>query len=293
MSCLPKDIQDALNKRNPAIEQCQLSIATTETGAIPEECLKGYQRDVMVARAAVLRIIANLEEKFGTNGGFSEFKRKIDNNEFDENTMELIYSANGKNRKKRRTITRITYYRWRRKFREQGEIGLASKDQERIIPKLLKEPAWAATFRKIYAAPGRLSIPETMEEMAKVLPEDVPMPSYRQVSYWNNKRGIERELGRRTGNDLVIYTGHKRRETGNFQPFDLGLTDGHLLKFFCAHPVTGRPVRLWVMSVVDAATRYCTGYSVGLAETAEGRNVQGDHTRADGAAICFDFCNLD
>jgi putative transposase len=60
------------------------------------------------------------------------------------------------------------------------------------------------------------------------------------------------------------------RSTGDLLPTCVYTSDGKTFDAEIAHPHHGRPFRPEVTSVVDVATRRCVGFSVGLAENAEG-----------------------
>ncbi len=228
--------------------------------------LKGWQRKTMDARICLYRVFEQLEELHGTNKAIEKFIALVKTETLPEHLLKLVPVANarsgGKNGK--RTISRATIMRWKRWDRQGNPVAFAPKSIEKN-----KIPVWADYFLKCYQVPQNICMTEAMEEMEKILPPDIPMPSYDQVRRFNNKRSrLDRERGRRTGSAFKSIKRYRQRDTSQLLPTDVYLCDGHSFKAKVSHPTHGRPFKPEVCAVIDAATRVVVGWSAGVAESA-------------------------
>ena len=225
--------------------------------------LKGWQRKVMDARVALFREFQRLEAKYGTSRAMSEFIRQSRTGGLPAPLQALVPVANARSGKGDRGISKSTINRWKA-MDCKGLAAFAPKDIEK------KEiPPWANFFMRCYQIPSNPSMPEAMEEMAKILPEGMEMPSYHQVRRFHDKRSrLDRERGRKTGSEFKALRGCRQRDTSQFRPCDIGVCDGHSFKAKVAHPIHGKPFKPEICAVIDAATRMIVGWSTGLAESA-------------------------
>jgi len=139
----------------------------------------------------------------------------------------------------------------------------------RVPQKRAEKPAWAAYFLDFYQRPQKPSIPQALEAMARAYP-DAPVPSVGQCRRLLYRMGaVSREKGRRTGGALQKVKTHTRRDTEGYEPLEVVTCDGHTFKAKVAHPDHGRPFQPEVCAVLDLGTRRVTGWSVGVAESAE------------------------
>ena len=240
---------------------CPLAVIDDELPALSS--LKGWQREVMDARVALFHEFQRLERQYGTSMALKEFTSQAKAGTLPAHLHKQVKIANARGGKNGRAISRSMIFRWK-KWDKKGLAAFAPKDIEK------KEiPPWATFFFKCYQIPSNPSIPEAMEEMAKILPENITMPSYHQVRRFHNKRSrLDRERGRRTGSAFTALKGHKTRDTSNYRPLGLGICDGHSFKAKVAHPAHGRPFKPEICAIIDAATRVVVGWSTGLAESA-------------------------
>ncbi|MCA1971826.1 MAG: Mu transposase C-terminal domain-containing protein, partial [Caenispirillum sp.] len=162
-----------------------------------------------------------------------------------------------------RTLSERTLKRWRSDFAAGGPAALVPADTRAPTA-----PAgWEKLFLRLYRIPSKPSIRETMEQLAKRLPEGVDMPSYEQVRRFLGGLGaVERNRGRMGSGALLALKGHKRRSTAGLRPMQVVTADGHNLKMAVAHPVHGRPFTPEVVTMLDSATRRIVGWSTGIAE---------------------------
>ena len=270
---LPEAVKTTLLRREtapvPAVAPAilpQPAELSSEAGKSPAQALpqlKGWQRKVFAARAALYREFESLKSLHGTERGATLLVEAAAAGTLPEHLQRQVPLANAR-RGEHRVLSHRMILRWQRAVKQGGIEALVPKSVE-----VTEEPPWAAVFLACYQLPTNPSIPEAMERMAGLLPEGVAMPSYWQVSRWHNKRGrLEQERGRRTGSALQALKGYRRRDTSGLRPLDIGQCDGHSFKGYVAHPIHGRPFHPEVCAVLDCATRMAVGWSAGLAESA-------------------------
>ncbi len=257
LSLMPENRQLALITASAAT---QALTATKKLTKISD--LKNWQRDIMDARVALFREYQRMERKYGTNEAIKEFCLQAKTGTLPDQLQSLVEIANARGGGNGRTISKSTLYRWK----AMNKRGVAAFAPQTIEKKDI--PPWATCFIGCYGTPDKPSIPQAMERMAKVLPNDIAMPSYGQVYRFHTKRSrLEREKGRRTGSELKALKGYRKRDTSDLLPMEIGTCDGHSFKSRVAHPVHGAPFKPEICSVVDVATRVLVGWSVGLAES--------------------------
>ena len=228
--------------------------------------LARWQRDIMDARCAILNHVDTLAEIHGVVKAVKKIVLQAKTGLLPAPLQQLLPTANARsgNKRGKQTLCPRTLFRWR-ELRAQGVTALAPKE-----PPKQPIPPWAPYFLKCYRVPRRIGVPEALEDMAEILPSGIPMPSesqcYRLLARMSK---VEREMGRRTGNDLRAIKPFRRRDTSDLEPLEVVLCDGHSFKAKVAHPKHGRPFHPEVCAVIDAATRKAIGWSAGLAESAE------------------------
>lgn len=225
--------------------------------------LKEWQRTIFHARLALYREFEQLQKIHGTNRAIEAMVSMAQHNELPEALMQCVAQANAR-KGESRTLSRSLVLSWHRAVKRNGISSLAPKAMEKDVV-----PEWAGFFVRCYNVPMGPTIPEAMEQMAKILPAGMRMPSYHQVLRWNNKRSeLEQIKGRLTGSAYRAKKGHIKRDVSGYRPFEIGQCDGHSFKAYVAHPVHGRPFHPEVCGVIDMATKMCMGWSAGLAESA-------------------------
>jgi putative transposase len=261
---MPVPRQEALtNTKAVAVSSHGMQLAIIEDDLPQLSTLKGWQREVMDARVALFREFKRLESRYGTSLAIKEFTSKSKKGTLPEHLQKFVAIANARGGKNGRAISKSTIYRWK----AMEKKGLAAFAPACVEKKVV--PAWADYFFTCYQIPTNPSIPEAIEEMAKILPESIAMPSYYQVRRFHNKRSrLDRERGRKTGSAFIALKGHKTRDTSNYKPLGLGICDGHSFKAKVAHPIHGKPFKPEICAIIDAATRVIVGWSTGLAESA-------------------------
>lgn len=273
---LPEEIKMAITLATtkpldlPAVPKVNKSLAVPEQSNLPAITeLKEWQRQVMGARLVILRVVDDLTKHYGTNKAIATLIKRVNDRQLPTNLdhlYQLIPLANARSGKGegKRTLSRTSIFRWK---------GLFAKGMTALAPvgvECSDVPPWAGYFIECYNRPQKPSVPEAMEKMAKVLPPGIAMPSYSQVMRFQKKRSrLDIQKGRKSGTELQAHKGHRVRDTSELKPLDVGVCDGHSFKARVAHPVHGKPFYPEICTAVDAATRVITGWSVGLAESAQ------------------------
>jgi putative transposase len=246
----------------PAAVNGERSLAVIEESERCITTLKGWQRKIMDARVALYREFQRLEREYGTNKAIRTFVTLAKTESLPEQLQQLVPIANARSGKKT-SISKSTIYRWK-DMSKNGLVGFAPQEMGTDEP-----PPWVDCFLRCYRLPENPTIPEAMEDMAKILPEGMEMPSYSQVyRHYKKLSRLDREKGRKTGSALMALKGHRVRDTSELLPCDVCVCDGHSYKAKVAHPVHGKPFKPEICTVIDAATRVAMGWSVGLAESA-------------------------
>ena len=227
--------------------------------------LADWQRACANARAAVLTDLETLAGLIGTERAVKKMIMLADTGELRPELLALVPVANARaGTDGSRHLSRPTLYRWRADYAREGWIGLVP--QESAKRQLV--PAWANELLKLYRVPSKRSLSAVVEDLAKKLPAEVTPPSYDQARRFLASMSIvDRERGRHGPNGLLKFKGFKRRSTDGLQPLDVVTADGHTHKDDVAHPMHGKPFRPEVCAILDVATRYVFGWSIGLAES--------------------------
>lgn len=276
LSCLPTATKDHLHRI--AMEESGKALVATaksqEIAIVLDEepadlaTMKQWQRDIFNARVILYREFERLQATFGTTRAWQKLVAMARYEQLPEHLQKLVPVANARSGKGNgdggRTLSKSTILKWQRIVKEKGLEGLAPKGADRC-----EIPAWAPYFLKCYQRPQKPSVAVAIEEMAKILPPEIPVPSVSQVYRFQNKRhAVDREKGRHSAHSLKKFKGFVRRSTENLLPLDIGQCDGHSFKARIAHPEHGRPFHPEVCGVVDWKTRVCTGWSAWLSESA-------------------------
>lgn len=279
ITALPAETRDyLLDRMIAALPQKNCDLPTiVETGfkapaklveklALPAiETLKGWQRQTMDARLAILRATEELAKVVGMEGAVERMVKDAAAGQLPDCLQALVPVANkcSGDYDGKRTLSRPTLYRWRSLWKKEGLAALAPKSREKN-----EVPDWTPFFLDAYRKFSRPSIPRAMEEMKKTIPAHIQMPCYDTIDRWMKKFSrLEIQKGRRTGSELKAMKSFTRRDLSEFLPGDIAVADGHTFKAKVAHPVHGRPFAPEVCMVIDAVTRVVLGWSCGLAES--------------------------
>lgn len=161
-------------------------------------------------------------------------------------------------------------------------------EAEDLTPKARKKdttvPAWAGDFLACYQQPQKPSVEQAYNELCKHWSPNVPdngdisaipggrsqdKPSIHQVRRFLDKLpAIVREKGRMGPRELKNLKPFVRRTFEDLWPNDVWSADGHTFDAEVQNPLTGKPFRPEITSIIDIGTRKIVGFSVSLAESA-------------------------
>lgn len=152
----------------------------------------------------------------------------------------------------------------------------AQRESNTLVPKLAQAemtmPSWLPLFLKFYRLPTKPSVEIAYEAFLKALERETPLigkvPSIHAVRRALTKVGkVALQDGRKGKRELKNDLPHKRREFLHLPPAAIYTADGHTFDAEVLNPLSGRPFRPEITTVIDVATRRCMGWSVGLAES--------------------------
>ncbi len=225
--------------------------------AITTAQLKQWQRDIMNARVAIMRLIERAAPMVGVNKAINTIVKASVNGE-----LEMYAAANAR-KGQGRTLSYDGVMKWWVSWKKSGGncMALTPKDTENYL-----EPVWAEEFMKFWSKGQNPFLTDVLEQY--YLSTGSKEPSYGQARHYLKKMGVvECEKGRKTGNELKAIKPFRRRDTSEMYPGDAYTADGHCFDAEVAHPFTGKPFRPEVTPVLDVATRKIVGWSIDLAES--------------------------
>ena len=271
-SCLPAETQAALMARSiaeveapveavPAKVLEQKAIATAAKGTSK---LNDVQRAVMVARLCFIREIERMCVATSQNRAIDVLVKQARDGALSPYLTERLALANNK-KTGDRTLSERSLKRWLSAYRTDGEAGLAPLRQRQN----LTVPAWAKDFLRCYQRPTKPSVAASYAEF--VQRNEGPLPSIHAVQRFLKKLSPEAlQAGRMSPQELKALQPFRRRSTKNLFPGDVYTADGHKFDAEVINPLTGKPYRPEITTVLDVATRKVVGVSVGEAESAIG-----------------------
>lgn len=262
--------------------------------------LRRKERTIAAARKAFVLAIRTLEMGDTRSSAINTLLKQSKEGKLPPYLADLVEVANARYGKgENRSLSRRRLYEWCAAYEKDGEAGLVPRNPQRKMT----PPQWLEAFLYFWQRPQKPSIAQAYEEFLLAiqwsgmihnghvsLPSYLPqiiqgknlsrypvlaslaadsslVPSIHMVRRWINKMGtVERERGRRTGNDLLSLRPHKLRCTYDLLPGDVYTADGTTADVEVINPLSGKPFRTELTFVLDVATRRCVGVAVGLAE---------------------------
>lgn len=165
-------------------------------------------------------------------------------------------------------ISERTIQRWFKARDERGLFALAP-----VPPKQQADiPAGFYDFLKFWAIPSKPSVPEAYQdysdEVAKRAGVQLMTVTLEQVQYVirNRLKGLDKHVGREGLLTLRSRMAYVTRTTEDMWPTTVYTADGKTFDAEVADPVSNRPMRPEITSVLDVATRKCVGYAVSRKE---------------------------
>ena len=155
-----------------------------------------------------------------------------------------------------------TLQRWARLKEAGGVAALAPRPKRRA--RALDEIPWLKDFLRYYQRPAKPSIPHALEMMAR---DGLTPPSYDQA-----RRALKRfsvpalQAGREGPLAIRKYLPYVARDTSQLLPTTIYTADGTTFDAEVEHPVSRKPFKPEVTTVMDVATRKVVGVSFGMSE---------------------------
>lgn len=228
--------------------------------------LNGTQRAVMLARLAFCREIERLMEFISQKAAIDTLVKHAQDGQLSPYLRERVDVANDR-KAEGRGLSERTLKRWLSVWRAAGkdEISLAPVRQRSS----LHFPDWAPAFLRCYQRPTKPSVASSYAEFSAKW--DGVVPSIHAVQRFLKKLSPEAlNVGRMSAQELKALKPFRRRSTKNLYPGDVYTADGHKFDAEVINPITGKPYRPEITTVLDVATRRVVGVSVGESESAIG-----------------------
>ena len=234
--------------------------------------LTSQQQTVEAARTGVLTAIERLMAGCGLSKerAMQHLLASVQTGEADALTAAMLRrAADERGRKSDTGLPSIrTLKRW-----------FAAREAAALAPKIRHAdfalPWWARDFLSYWQQPQkpsvelahRLFVQDQQARMADTAIERV-LPSVHAVRRFLKKLGtVSREAGRLEARELKRLQPFVRRDFADLLPNDVWSADGHGFDAEVQHPLTGRPFRPEITSIIDIATRRVVGWSIDLAES--------------------------
>ncbi|SDI84359.1 putative transposase [Pseudomonas flavescens] len=166
-----------------------------------------------------------------------------------------------------RGLSERTLKRWLATWRaaERDENSLAPLRQRQN----LELPDWLPAFLRCYQRPTKPTVAASYAEF--IAGWVGTPPSIHAVQRFLKKLSPDAlNRGRISPQELKALQPFRRRSTKNLFPGDVYTADGHKFDAEVINPLTGKPYRPEITTVLDVATRRVVGVSVGEAESAIG-----------------------
>ncbi|MBC9246711.1 transposase [Paracoccus sp. 11-3] len=177
-------------------------------------------------------------------------------------SVETLKSAN--DRKSAPQIKRSTIYDWFKSRDAGGVVALAPSTTKAQQP----VPDWFEGFLKFYSVPSKPEATAALRAYVETLTAGVKKPSLSQVKYILRERlnNIERNVGREGLLTLRSRLAYITRTTEDMWPTTIYSADGKTFDAEIADPVTKRPIRPEITTVIDVVTRKIVGISLARSE---------------------------
>ncbi|QOL80436.1 Mu transposase C-terminal domain-containing protein [Pseudooceanicola spongiae] len=176
---------------------------------------------------------------------------------------ERLATAN--DRRSKPEIKRATLYNWFKALDERGVIALAPQPAHKPQP----IPPGFAHFLKFYAIGSKPDAPDAWRAYMNTNPPPELQITLNQVRYIlrHKLNNIEKNVGREGLLTLRSRLSYVTRTTEDMWPTTIYSADGKTFDAEIADPVTKRPIRPEITTVIDIVTRKVVGISLSRSET--------------------------
>ncbi len=159
-------------------------------------------------------------------------------------------------------ISRATIYEW---FKARNAGGITA-----LAPALTNEAEPVSeefkAFLKFYCKPGKLAATEALEHYKEDNPDSALTIEQVRYTLRHKLNDIEKNVGREGLLTLRSRMAYIQRSTENLFPTTIYTADGKTFDAEVEHPVTSRPFKPEITSILDVATRKCVGFSIAFKE---------------------------
>ncbi|MFJ3469083.1 DNA-binding protein [Pseudomonas sp. NPDC090201] len=267
-SQLPVETQTALLARlvaeEPREPEPSVPAVAEPQGAKATDRLNDTQKAVMVARLCFVREIERMSVAVSQGRAIDILVKQARDCALSPYLMERVELANHR-KTGDRALSERTLKRWIAAYKTEGERGLAPLRQRPS----LAVPEWAKEFLRCYQRPTKPSIVASYMEFASSYSGNTP--SIHAVKRFLKKLSPDAlNAGRMSPQELKALQPFRRRSTKNLFPGDVYTADGHKFDAEVINPLTGKPYRPEITTVLDVATRKVVGVSVGESESTIG-----------------------
>lgn len=264
-SCLPSETQAELLRRL-SNEGHQLAVQADVQAATTTAALNDRQRMVMSARLAFCREIERMMQLVSQKSAIESLVKHAQAGTLSPYLQDRVEIANDR-KTADRGLSERTLKRWLATWRssDRNESALAPLRQRAN----LGMPDWAPAFLRCHQRPTKPSVAASYAEFISAWKGE--QPSIHAVQRFLKKLSPEAlNVGRMSTQELKALQPFRRRSTKNLFPGDVYTADGHKFDAEVINPLTGKPYRPEITTVLDVATRRVVGVSVGEAESAIG-----------------------
>lgn len=252
---------------NPTAQTVPTIKTRTPRPVLPVEQIHAADREMMEARAAILSEIDRIVTAEGMSATKAvEWVAEVSRlGRLPERLAALARAANGSKSTGKAALTRRTLMRWLGIRKKIGVTALARARVERE-----EIPAWVGAFLRLWQRPTKPTMTAAIRAMEEKFPEITP-PSIDQTRrFVREKLGrVEAMRGRMGPRELKALRSYVIRDFSDLLAGDVFTADGHQFDAEVAHPLTGKPFRPEITTIIDVATRKVVGWSVGLSESAD------------------------
>jgi putative transposase len=228
--------------------------------------LNDSQREVMFARLAFCREVERMMEISSQNSAIHTLVSLAQAGSLSSYLQKRVEIANDR-ASAERALSERTLKRWLSVWRASGrdEVSLAPHRRRAS----LEVADWVPAFLRCYQRPTKPTVAASYQEFCASWPGAAP--SIQAVQRFLKKLSPETlNYGRMEPQELKALQPFHRRATKNLYPGDVYTADGHKFDAEVINPLTGKPYRPEITTVLDVATRRVVGISVGEAESAIG-----------------------
>ena len=221
--------------------------------------LDARQRQVAEARAALLTEAEGRRMRHGwrERRALASLVADYEAGRLDADLQRLAAMACERKRPSLRSLQR-----WARRLREGGVAALAPKPKRRC--RALDEIPWLKDFLRYYQRPAKPSIAHALEMMAR---DGLTPPSYDQARRVLKRLSLPaQERGRDGRLAIRKYLPYVARDTSGLLPTAIYTADGTTFDAEVEHPVSKKPFKPEVTTILDVATRKVVGVSFGMSE---------------------------